>query len=222
MAAQVRADPAAIAHQAGIVYSTGTFHRPWYPMTRTVFLIRHGQSTFNAHHMATGEDPGHVDAPLTELGLAQVAEARERMAREHVELVVASPLTRAIQTAAGIFAGRNVPFHVTCLHREKLESSCDIGRAPAALRAHFPHLAFDHLADRWWHEGPEDERGIPVEPHEVFQQRVAGFRSWLLDRPERALAVIGHGTFFRELTGRSFANCEVVTLRGPGLELAQD
>ncbi|MCP8938544.1 histidine phosphatase family protein [Alsobacter sp. SYSU M60028] len=190
-------------------------------MTRTVFLIRHGQSTFNAHYAETGEDPGHIDAPLSELGLAQVAEARARMAAEPVELVVASPLTRAIQTAFGIFDGRGAPFHVTCMHREKLESSCDIGRSPRALAADFPHFAFDHLADPWWHCGPADERGIPVEPHEVFQERVARFRGWLLDRPERAVAVVGHGTFFRELTGRWFANCEVVALRGPNLEVQE-
>jgi len=190
-------------------------------MTRTVFLIRHGQSTFNAHHMATGEDPGHIDAPLTDLGLTQVQEARARMAGEHVDLVIASPLTRAIQTATGIFAGRDVAFHVTCMHREKLESSCDIGRTPAELHAEFPDLVFHHLNERWWHDGPEDARGIPVEPHDVFVERVELFRQWLLERPERSLAVVGHGTFLRELSGVGFANCQVVKLVGPTLVVAE-
>ena len=194
---------------------------PAEPMTRTVFLIRHGQSTFNAHHMATGEDPGHIDAPLTELGLTQVQEARARMAGEHVDLVIASPLTRAIQTATGIFAGRDVAFHVTCMHREKLESSCDIGRTPAELHAEFPDLVFHHLNERWWHDGPEDDRGIPVEPHDVFVERVALFRQWLVERPERSLAVVGHGTFLRELSGVGFANCQVVKLVGPALVVAE-
>ena len=188
-------------------------------MTRIVHLIRHGQSTFNHHYEATGEDPGHEDARLTELGLAQAAEARSRMAGEPVDLVVVSPLTRAIQTALGVFEGRDVPFLVTCKHRERLESSCDVGRSPALLGQEFPALRFDHLDDPWWHAGEPDARGIPYEPEHVFGARVAHFAEWLDGRPERAIAVVGHGTFFRWLTGRWMANCEVVTVRAPLAEL---
>lgn len=184
-------------------------------MTRIVHLIRHGQSTFNHHYEVTGEDPGHIDARLTELGLSQVEEARRRMAEEPVDLVIASPLTRALQTAHGVFGDRDVPVLVTCKHRERLESSCDVGRSPALLGADFPHWSFDHLADPWWHAGELDTRGLPYEPEDVFQERVRHFAEWIDARPETAIAVVGHGTFFRHLTGRSMNNCEVVTLRGP-------
>ena len=177
-------------------------------MPQTVILIRHAQSTFNAHYAATGQDPGHIDARLTDLGLSQVAEARERLADTPVDLVVVTPLTRALQTAHGIFGERSIPMHVTCLHRERLESSCDVGRSPGLLAADFPHLAFDHLADPWWHAPEGHEGPFAQEPEDVFLDRVARFRTWVAARPEPRVAVIGHGTFFRALTGRPFGNAE--------------
>src|SRR4051812_4510435 len=100
-------------------------------MTRTFHLIRHGQSTFNHAYELTGVDPGHIDAPLTELGHAQVEDARRAMEGVPVDLVIVSPLTRALQTALGVFRGKDVPVLVTCKHRERLESSCDVGRSPS-------------------------------------------------------------------------------------------
>lgn len=179
-------------------------------MSRDVILIRHGQSTFNAIHSVTGEDPMHVDARLTELGRRQVEDARARLSHLSPALVVMSPLTRAIETALGIFGDRDAEFLVTDLHREHLESSCDVGRAPRYLAEEFPHLDFAHLDEHWWHDGPLNERGLPVEPHEMLVSRIGAFTQWLAAREEKTIAVIGHGTFFFHLTGKKFQNCESV------------
>lgn len=190
---------------------------------RSVLLVRHGESTFNAAYRDTGLDPLHLDARLTGRGLEQVTQARQDLCGTPVDLVVVSPLTRALQTALGIFADHpSTPtILVEALHREHGYSSCDVGRTPALLEAEFPALRFDHLPETWWEdEGhcPEpDERGIKVEPIEACQARVEAFRGWLERRPEGAIAVVGHGTFFYHLTGgRWLANCEVVELElGP-------
>ena len=181
-------------------------------MAATVFLIRHGQSTFNAHFEATGQDPGHVDARLSELGQLQAAEARARMAAlGRPDLVITSPLTRAIQTTMAIFGDTGIPVEVSGHHREQLDHTCDIGRSPAALGAEFPGLKFDHLDDPWWHNGPPDHRGVPAEPEGLFAGRVRSFAAFLAAHPSASVAVVGHGTFFRHLTGgRAFANCEIV------------
>ncbi len=180
-------------------------------MASEIFLIRHGQSTFNAHFEATGTDPGHVDARLTELGQRQALEARAAMAAlGPVDLVVSSPLTRAIQTSLGIFGGTGTKLEVTCRHREHLTHMCDIGRSPRDLAADFPDVAFDHLDDPWWHDGPLDHRGVPEEPEALFLRRVAEFSAWIAAHPAGRVAVVGHGSFFRTLAGRPFANCEIV------------
>ena len=180
-------------------------------MASEIFLIRHGQSTFNAAFEATGIDPLHFDAPLTDLGHRQAEAARAQVARlPPPDLVISSPLTRALQTSLAIFGGAGVPVEVTCRHREHLGNSCDVGRPPAALAAAFPDLAFDHLDDPWWHRGPADHRGVPVEPDEVFASRVADFAGWIAAHPAEVVMVVGHGSFFRQLAGRPFANCEIL------------
>jgi len=180
-----------------------------------ILCIRHGQSTFNAVWACQGTDPMLWDARLSELGQEQVQQARASIAAHPVELVLVSPLTRALQTALGLFHGHPAApaMEVVPLLRERVENSCDVGRPPAELAAEFPTLSFEHLPQVWWHaEGEADGRGIHLEPDTVVQARVAAFRVALLARPERVIAVVGHGTFLRHLTGRSFANCEIVAL----------
>ncbi len=179
----------------------------------TLLCIRHGESTFNAAWAATGVDPLHFDARLSARGREQVAQARALLRPYPVEVVLASPLTRALETAVGLFESHPLapPIEVVALLRERMESSCDIGRPPTALAADFPALAFTHLPDVWWHaEGEPDERGVHFEADEIVQRRASEFREYLRGRRERVIAVVGHGTFLRHLTGRTFANCEVV------------
>ena len=64
-----------------------------------VWLVRHGESTWNA----LGLVQGHADGPtLTEKGRLQSAEAAEQLRDRRVEAVYASDLDRAQQTASFI------------------------------------------------------------------------------------------------------------------------
>ena len=174
----------------------------------TVFLIRHGQSEFNAAHSDGEPDPMIFDAPLTELGHAQAREARAEAAKLGIVQVITSPLTRAIQTALLIF-GDDAPIKVVTDHRELLSHSCDVGRSPTLLQADFPNLDFTHLDEIWWHQGPVNENGVPVEPQEVFARRIGQFARDIERAPEQPLAIVGHGDTFRELAGVSLMNCEI-------------
>ena len=178
-------------------------------MAKTIHLIRHAQSTFNAAQAATGRDPLHFDARLSPFGLAQLEENRAAISRLPCEIVITTPLTRALQTTLGLFGDR-VPIHVEHRHREYQESSCDMGRSPTLLAREFPALAFHHLDDPWWHHEGADANGVVVEAKDTFRARVDGFRDWVQTRPEQAIVVVGHGTFFAHLTGRVMANCEVL------------
>ncbi|MGO4707077.1 histidine phosphatase family protein [Microvirga sp. 2MCAF38] len=184
-------------------------------MAKIVHCIRHGQSTFNARYQETGEDPLFFDARLTDLGHEQAANAAALHRDFAYELIVTSPLTRALQTTRGIFGNHPAvsTIRVEALHREYLLSSCDVGREPVHLAKEFPDLAFDHLDEIWWHRDDNpDERGLCVEPLDHLTERVKGFRSWLSARPETLIAVVGHGTFFRELTGTFLENCEMAVV----------
>lgn len=176
---------------------------------KSVFLIRHGESTFNAIYAKTLVDPNLIDAPLSPTGEAQVVHASAQARALKVELVVSTPFTRALQTARGLF-GEAHPLLVEPLHRERVTASCDIGRSPRLLAADFPDLSFDHIGDPWWHCEDVDTNGIPQEPLDIVHERVAQFRDWLRARRETRIAVVGHSAFFFHMTSHKFANCEML------------
>lgn len=73
------------------------------------------------------------------------------------QVVVVSPLTRALQTADTIFAGLSVPRLVHPLVAERLYLSSDVGHPRTQLEQEFPHYEFGELphgpglAAAWWH-----------------------------------------------------------------------
>lgn len=182
-------------------------------MARIVHLIRHAQSTFNVAVAGTPWiDPMLFDARLSPDGEAQVPALRERVAGLDIGLVATSPLTRAIQTARGAFAGQGIPIVVAPLLREAVGCSADIGRSPALLAAEFPDLAFAHLDDPWWHCDHAAPERIVVEPEAALRARIAAFLAWAATQPVAAIAAVGHGTLFTHMTGLRMNNCELVTI----------
>ncbi len=173
-----------------------------------IYLIRHGQSEFNAAHTEGAPDPMIFDARLTAKGVDQARGARVRARALGVQLVIVSPLTRALQTAQHIF-GDTAPIKVMADPREKLLHSCDVGRPPSALQADFPALSFEGLDDTWWHHGVPNELGYTVEPQDLFADRMRAFASTLTAMSPRPIAVVGHGNAFRELIGYQMENCEI-------------
>ncbi|RYI79469.1 MAG: histidine phosphatase family protein, partial [Acetobacteraceae bacterium] len=103
-----------------------------------MILLRHGQSEFNLHFSATKKDPGIPDPKLTPLGHEQAEAAALALAGERIDRIIASPYTRALQTAAPIARQRNLPITVTPTVRERYAFSCDVGSPCTALRFAFP------------------------------------------------------------------------------------
>ncbi|MEM6457090.1 MAG: histidine phosphatase family protein [Acidobacteriota bacterium] len=78
----------------------------------TLWLVRHGQSIWNAAHRWQGQ----ADPPLSALGESQARELGARLAPTPPDRVYTSPLRRARHTAQAIVdaaaaAGRDVPLH---------------------------------------------------------------------------------------------------------------
>ena len=61
-----------------------------------IWVTRHGQTDLNKEKLMQGL----TDAPLNETGISQAKEARKRIGDMHFDAVYASPLDRAIETAA--------------------------------------------------------------------------------------------------------------------------
>ncbi len=60
-----------------------------------IIIIRHGQTQWNLEKRTQG----HLDSPLTELGISQAKKTARKLKDYNFDLIVSSPLGRAIQTA---------------------------------------------------------------------------------------------------------------------------
>jgi broad specificity phosphatase PhoE len=220
--------------------------------SKRVILIRHGESEYNVwrkQSLRNGTalcvcDPLIFDPRLSPRGVQQAvqlrAELEQRGLPEQIELLVCSPLTRALQTCALGFgldcrsfteqaaAQPNANPHrralVCALPRERLDKAGDVGLPTEELRKRLPAgvFTFDEGSmgtERWWEGGggggDAETRSVQREKMAHMHTRVAAFRAWLLARPEGCIAVVGHSAFFKSFMGswskpRNCEICEVV------------
>mmetsp|Transcript_35641 Transcript_35641/g.72639 ORF Transcript_35641/g.72639 Transcript_35641/m.72639 type:complete len:268 (-) Transcript_35641:91-894(-) len=207
---------------------------------KEIIFIRHGVTEMNEWLARPGkswgskgfEDAGFYDTVLTSRGILQA----ERLGQAFldvdpmVELLVSSPLTRALQTADKAFDAAQVSpgkrMVVTPLCAERLYLSSDVGRSPAVLQLEFPAFNFsDSMAsskgEPWWYTPSLEEKDyeewrprgaycVPGEPHKEFEKRLLQLKLWLASQPERRIAVVSHWGVIDALTGMSLNNCESV------------
>ncbi|HEV8592567.1 MAG TPA: histidine phosphatase family protein [Pyrinomonadaceae bacterium] len=84
------------------------------PVTR-LYLVRHGQSAGNAE----GRFGGHGPTPLSELGQKQAAKTATLLAKEGINAIYSSDLSRAVQTAQPLSELTGVPIIETPSFRER-------------------------------------------------------------------------------------------------------
>jgi len=210
--------------------------------TKLVSFIRHGESEANRHNDLYGNSKGFWDPHITDRGVAQ-AKARGSLlaASSHVfdfELIVVSPLTRALETCATALAsyfGR-VPVIVHPLVVEQLTECDDIGKPPKVLKEIWEGYPIDWslLPDKpevWWYPGPSEvipnpeketmesqqkaylsEQGEWTEPWQTVLKRAKRFENWLKARPERHICVVSHCGFIEALVGTSLGHGEQAVL----------
>jgi broad specificity phosphatase PhoE len=165
-----------------------------------MILLRHGQSEFNLHFNVTRRDPGIQDPKLTPLGHEQAEAAAEALAgQEDIRRIIASPYTRALQTAAPLARRLNLPVHIQPLVRERFAFICDVGSHRDHLSASWPEHDFAHLDAIWW---PTEE-----EPGEEVLARAREFRNTMREAPDWPhTVVVSHWGFILSLTGKSLMN----------------
>ena len=124
---------------------------------KVLYFVRHGEATHNVvRETHVGSDnpylnPALTDAPLTAVGRAQAERLRPAADGLPLELVISSPLTRALETARLAFAAhlaRGAPFVAVESCREQIgQNLCD-KRQPASLtRPLFPEADMSAIAE---------------------------------------------------------------------------
>jgi len=168
-----------------------------------MILMRHGQSHFNVVYGATRKDPGIRDPGLTDDGREQVTEAAGRLRDLTVRHIVASPYTRALETAEIVAEALDLKIRVEPIIGERAVFMCDVGTPVSALRARWPHLDMDHLEETWW--------PVLEESEESLDHRCRSYRRTLSDNGDwRGTLVVTHWGVIRALTGHRVQNADLV------------
>jgi broad specificity phosphatase PhoE len=164
-----------------------------------MILLRHGQSEFNLAFNLTRVDPGIPDPRLTAEGKRQAEAAAALLADHAVERLLASPYTRALETAEIVAGALGLAVEVEPMVREHCLFHCDIGSPRSDLARRWPALDFAHLEERWWPNLDESEETLSARA-ESFRRRMAGEPAW------QRTAIVTHWGFIRALTGERVPN----------------
>jgi len=223
---------------------------------KRIVLIRHGCTHMNEYLSKPGtrwgeptfeDDWRFRDTTLSPLGVKQAKQLYEKFSpnpngrdelhtllTQEVDLVVVSPLKRALQTVEiGLFSHvRNsivkTPIIATPYASERVYLCSDIGSHVQELRQTYPFVDFqsgfhpiNHPPHEWWwtpmlDEAPEwrpygqGQKYVNVgEPEHAFHSRMQKLYDWLHSRQEQTIVLVCHWGVLEYLTGHDFHNCEV-------------
>eukprot|EP01052_Picozoa_sp_SAG31_P001282 SAG31_NODE_43_length_31224_cov_10.112578_9_plen_335_part_00 len=181
---------------------------------KRVHFIRHGQAKHNAASLLPGaicdcRQPGGskgacpynqdavLDAALTEAGTQQAAALQAMTEKVGVELIVVSPLRRAVQTALLAFHhpdGFRCSMVAVEACREKSGMHlCDRRRPTLHIMKEFRRLDVSELSetDLLWTQERENAESV--------EDRCEQFLEWLQAREEESIAVVTHHHFLLAL-----------------------
>lgn len=137
-----------------------------------IFLARHGRTPLNA----AGVLRGHLDPELDEVGAVQAALLGDVIGRMDLQLVVSSPLRRAVETATAIAAraGTDVEVDRRLIDRDYSQ---------------WAGMPREEVAGRW---GSVDA-APGVEPeHDVLDRALAALTDLCRRVPDGSVAVVSH------------------------------
>lgn len=116
-----------------------------------------------------------------------------------VELLLASPLRRALETCQLSFAPcveRGLVI-VAVPHAEEVsDTPSDTGSAKEVLTKEFGEVDFNFLKEEWYLR--QGEFRVDAE---AVNARAKKLRRWIQQRPEKEIALVSHGFFNHFLTG---------------------
>lgn len=193
-------------------------------MPKVVHVVRHAQAEHNVSHVAELRR----NTSLTATGRMQLVAARAHIRNlvPRPEVVLSSPVLRALQTTNGV-APEMVPRVVVTDARERVanpEALCELPMDRTRLRS--PRLSFAEF-DWTGHDSAMAQAGS-VEAWEAaaiaddydheaegeckkrIKKRARRLTSYIEARPEQTLLLVSHGGFLMYLTKDEYMdNCEV-------------
>ncbi|GAB3455238.1 histidine phosphatase family protein [Massilia terrae] len=152
-----------------------------------ILLIRHGETAWNAERRLQG----HLDIALNPEGERQAALLGAALAGERIDVVAASDLSRARQTADAIARAHGLPVQIDPALRERCYGGFE-GLLYTEIAQRFPlQFAAWQARDVDAVLPPGVNRG---ETFRQFHQRATGaLLRWAKAHPGKTLALVAHG-----------------------------
>lgn len=142
-----------------------------------VYYCRHGLSVMNAQGLLAGS----TDTPLADKGREQARKAGEAAAKVKPDVIIASPLLRAYETAQIIAEACHIP-------PEKIIVS------PLVVERDF-----GNLEGTPWVPGRNFDNEPSVEPYEHIMERARKAKALIDALPDKKVLLVSHGAFIRAI-----------------------
>ena len=161
-------------------------------MARRLFLIRHGQTTYNA----TGRMQGHLDTQLSDEGRALAQAVGQMLVDKDIRKIVSSDLTRAADTAAAVGKRLGLDYSVDVRLRETDLGTWQ-GMNHEEVDEQFPGQRAIWRHDPTW-APPEGESRVEVaqRARPVIDELMQSFPQW----EDGAVLIVAHGGAIAALT----------------------
>ncbi len=163
------------------------------PEETLLFTLRHGVTELNRDQRVSGQT---LDVPLLPEGIRQAEEARDRFAGTPLDVVISSPLARAIQTAEIVTGFPREAMEIDPLATERSFGLME-GLTRAEVESRFPEVRYLQIGHVGYSLNPP--RG---EPFPALHDRARRFLQRLLERHRgRRILISSHQTFLQQLHG---------------------
>jgi probable phosphoglycerate mutase len=156
-------------------------------MSTDLTLVRHGRTIWHAENRYAGVS----DVPLDETGQAQAHALADWARRQHFDVLVCSPVPRAVATAAPVAAALGLEAEVVTDLRE-VDFGIAEGHTLAELRVSHPEAAAAFVANPVAFPFPGAES-----PGAAAQRAVGALRDVAARHRGRSVLVVAHNTLLR-------------------------
>ncbi|MCL2639148.1 MAG: histidine phosphatase family protein [Oscillospiraceae bacterium] len=173
-----------------------------------LYVVRHGETDFNEQ----GRYCGSTDIPLNENGIKQAKQLAEKLTTVNLDIIVASSLTRAKQTAEIINEGINIPLILSDEFWERNMGDYE-GLSREEIELNHPDM---------WEK--LDDASTSGEAFSEFEKRIINALKKLENNyPDKNVLLVAHGgvamainrhynnlTYEEMCNGFRLGNCEVI------------
>ncbi len=157
-----------------------------------IIIVRHGQTVSNSEHKLDGQK----NTPMSLLGKKQIDELAKKLKTIKFDLIVSSPLSRALNTASAIAKEQNYEKNIDI---EMAFTEINCGDCTGLSRKEI-ELKYPDLVNEWQlNTDPRFPNGENME--DVEKRAIKAFMDIIKNNKGKTILIVGHGTLNEAIIG---------------------